>query len=308
MPAAQYGTASVHRVADLDPFAIPLDFIFPGATIPALALHKDALAHAHVDFDNATVLLAIQSHLIRFCGKTILLDACVGGHKGRPLRPEWKERADTSYIANLAIAGCTPDDIDIAMCTHLHADHVGWNTRLESGRWVPTFAKAGYLMSQVEVDHRAKEVAQNPEVNHSSYQDSVLPVLERGLVTLVQPGDEIVGGGTITALPGHAPGQVGLEIAAGQAFAVLWRCYSQPGAGLQSGLVERVLPRSRAGGRDTPRAPRTRSGGKHAPASRPSARRMHAGPCHQHRTQPRFRALISRSVQRRAATESSTSA
>jgi glyoxylase-like metal-dependent hydrolase (beta-lactamase superfamily II) len=216
MLAAQYGTASVHRVVDLDPFAIPLDFIFPGATIEALGPHRQTLAPAHVDFDNATVLIAIQSHLIRFGGKTILLDACVGEHKSRPLRPDWNQRVATSYIANLALAGCKPDDIDIVMCTHLHADHVGWNTRLESGRWVPTFAKARYLMSQVEVDHRAKEFAQDPAVNHGSYQDSVLPVLERGLVTLVQPGDEIVSGGTIIALPGHAPGQVGLEIVAGQ--------------------------------------------------------------------------------------------
>jgi glyoxylase-like metal-dependent hydrolase (beta-lactamase superfamily II) len=204
MPAAQYGTARVHRVVDLDPFAIPLDFIFPGATIEALAPHRDALAPTHVDFDNATILIAIQSHLIRFGGKTILLDACVGEHKARPLRPDWNQRAATSYIANLASAGCAPDDIDIVMCTHLHADHVGWNTRFESGRWVPTFAKARYLMSQVEVDH------------HRSYQDSVLPILERGLVTLVQPGDEIVNGATIIALPGHAPGQVGLEVVAGQ--------------------------------------------------------------------------------------------
>src|SRR5690349_21673030 len=142
MLATQYGTASVHRVIDLDPFTIPLGFIFPGATIEALAPYKDLLAPIHVDFDNGAALIAIQSHLIRFGGKTILLDACVGEHKARPLRPDWNQRTATSYLANLAAAGVTPDDIDIVMCTHLHADHVGWNTRLESGRWVPTFPKA----------------------------------------------------------------------------------------------------------------------------------------------------------------------
>jgi glyoxylase-like metal-dependent hydrolase (beta-lactamase superfamily II) len=99
------------------------------------------------------------------------------------------------------------------MCTHLHADHVGWNTRLESGRWVPTFPKARYLVSQAEADHRANEFASDPEIYHGSYRDSVLPILERGLFSFVHPGDEIVDRGTIVALPGHAPGQVGLELA-----------------------------------------------------------------------------------------------
>ena len=142
----------------------------------------------------AAVLLAVQSHLIRFGGKTILLDACVGEHKPRPARPDWHQRSATNYLANLAAAGCTPDDVDIVMCTHLHADHVGWNTRLDSGRWVPTFAKARYLMSQTEIDHRASEAAAKPEANHGSFQDSVLPVIERGLVTTVEAGDEIVDG------------------------------------------------------------------------------------------------------------------
>jgi glyoxylase-like metal-dependent hydrolase (beta-lactamase superfamily II) len=101
------------------------------------------------------------------------------------------------------------------MCTHLHADHVGWNTRLDSGRWVPTFANARYLMSQAEIDHRASEAEAKAQANHGSFQDSVLPVIERGLVTTVEDGDAIVDGARVLSLPGHAPGQIGLEIAAG---------------------------------------------------------------------------------------------
>ena len=127
MAGARYGSAHVHRVIDLDPFALPLGFLFPGATLEALAPARGTLAGTHIDWANTTVLLAVQSHLIRFGGKTILVDACVGEHKERPARPDWHQRADTHYIANLAAAGCTPDDIDIVMCTHLHADHVGWN-------------------------------------------------------------------------------------------------------------------------------------------------------------------------------------
>ncbi len=114
----------------------------------------------------------------------------------------------------MAAAGCTPDDVDIVMCTHLHADHVGWNTRLESGRWVPTFPKARYLISPIELKHRANEAAARPEANHGSYQDSVLPIIDHGLATMAQAGNEIADGASILALPGHAPGQIGLEVAA----------------------------------------------------------------------------------------------
>lgn len=212
---SRYGSATVSRIVDIDPFPLGLGFLFPGATLEALAHAREALAGTHVDWANGTVLLAVQSHLIRFGGKTILIDACVGEHKQRPARPEWHQRSGTSYMARLAAAGCTPDDIDIVMCTHLHADHVGWNTRLDSGRWVPTFWKARYLISQTEIDHRAKEAAAKPEANHGSFQDSVLPVIEHGLVITVKAGDEFVYGGRILPLPGHAPGQIGLELKAG---------------------------------------------------------------------------------------------
>jgi glyoxylase-like metal-dependent hydrolase (beta-lactamase superfamily II) len=211
-PANRYGSATIHRVIDLDPFPLPLGFLFPGATVAALAPFGEILAGSHVDIANASVLLAIQSHLVRFAGKTILVDACVGEHKQRPMRPDWHQRAGTSYLANLAAAGCSPDDIDVVMCTHLHADHVGWNTRLESGRWVPTFAKARYLVSQAEIDVRAAQAAADPSANHGSYQDSVLPILERGLFDMADAGDEIADGAKLVALPGHAPGQIGLEI------------------------------------------------------------------------------------------------
>jgi len=212
MTAAAH-TLTVHRIVDLDPYAIAIGTLFPGATLDQPNSSARALADRHVDLENGKVLLAIQSHLLRFAGKTILIDSCVGEHKRRPLRPEWNERAGTRYLANLAAAGYRPEQIDMVMCTHLHADHVGWNTRLESGRWVPTFLRARYVMSQREIDQRAQEAAQSSAANHGSYQDSVAPVIEAGLVQVKRPGDEIANGASIVDLAGHAPGQIGLEIA-----------------------------------------------------------------------------------------------
>ena len=214
--AVQSKRISIHQIVDLDLFAIPLETIFPDGRIAALNPFAEALADRHVDFAAGKVLLTIQSHLLRFGGKTVLIDTCVGEHKARPLRPEWNQRSATGYLANLAAAGCAPQDIDIVMCTHLHADHVGWNTRLESGRWVPTFPNARYVMSQREIDQRAQEAANSPAANHGSFQDSVLPILNAGLAQVQKPGDRIVDDALIVDLAGHAPGQIGLDVAAGR--------------------------------------------------------------------------------------------
>jgi glyoxylase-like metal-dependent hydrolase (beta-lactamase superfamily II) len=215
MMTAQYGKATVDRVIDIDPFALPLGFLFPDAQPGALAPHAEALDR-HVDLAAGNILLAVQSHLVRFAGKTILIDTCVGEHKERPARAEWHLRRHTQYLSQLSACGCRPDDIDIVMCTHLHADHVGWNTRLEAGRWVPTFPKAHYLIGRTELDHWREQVATKPAANHASFEDSVLPVVEHGLAVPVEAGSDIVDGGRIVALPGHTPGQIGLELAAGQ--------------------------------------------------------------------------------------------
>ena len=216
------GRVFIQRVIDFDPFALGLDFLFPGATLAALADWRNTLAGTHVDWTNAAVLLAVQSHLVRFGGKTILIDTCVGEHKERPARPEWHRRAGGAYLANLAACPCAPEDVDFVMCTHLHADHVGWNTRLDSGEWVPTFPNARYLMSKVEADQRAAEVVAKPQANHGSFQDSVLPIIARGLADFVAPGDHIVDGAAILALPGHTPGQIGLELDDGSAGRVIF--------------------------------------------------------------------------------------
>jgi len=205
---------AVDRIIDIDPFALPADFLFPSVTAENLKTAAAILPAGHVDFATGDILLAIQSHLIRFAGKTILVDTCVGEHKSRPLRAEWNQRSGTRYLSNLAAAGCRPEQIDFVMCTHLHADHVGWNTRLESGRWGPTFPRARYLMSQRELDQRAHESRQSAAANHGSFQDSVAPLLDADVVDVKKPGDQINDGTMIVDLAGHSPGQIGLKIAA----------------------------------------------------------------------------------------------
>ncbi len=202
----------IQRIIEIDRFALDASFIFPDADLAQVACHAD-LAPNHIDFSAGQVLLGVQSMLLRNGGLNILIDTCVGGCKERPRRAEWHHIAPHIYLSQLAAAGVAPEDIDIVLCTHLHADHVGWNTRLEDGRWVPTFLNARYLVSRTELDHWLNVEARTPGLhNHGSFADSVLPVLEAGLFERVADGFELGRGMHITPLPGHSIGQIGLQL------------------------------------------------------------------------------------------------
>jgi glyoxylase-like metal-dependent hydrolase (beta-lactamase superfamily II) len=205
------GSATIETVVDVDPFALSMDLLFPGHAIADLEPHAAVLAPYHVDFETGNILLAIQSHLVRINGRNILIDTCVGEHKPRPRRPDWDQRTHTDYLQRLAAHGLRPEDIDIVLCTHLHADHVGWNTRLLDGRWVPTFPNARYLIGRREFDHWFETERREPaQHNHGSFADSVSPVADAGLIDLVDDGFELFQGATLKPLPGHTPGQIGL--------------------------------------------------------------------------------------------------
>jgi glyoxylase-like metal-dependent hydrolase (beta-lactamase superfamily II) len=206
------GDVTVDVIVDLECFALSAAQILPGADLDELLPHRHLLAPDHVDFAARTILLGAQAMLVRLPGLTILVDTCVGEHKERPNRPDWHQRSASGFLESLAALGLVPEAIDIVFCTHLHVDHVGWNTRLLDGRWVPTFPKARYLLGRRELEHWQAVVATNPAVNHASFADSVLPILEAGLAELVDDGHEIAPGVTLVPLPGHTGGQMGLRV------------------------------------------------------------------------------------------------
>jgi glyoxylase-like metal-dependent hydrolase (beta-lactamase superfamily II) len=93
--------------------------------------------------------LCFQSYIVETPHHTLLVDSCLGNDKPRP-RPEWHMKSDDTFLRALASAGFSVEDIDYVMCTHLHVDHVGWNTRLLNGEWVPTFPNARYVFAHDE--------------------------------------------------------------------------------------------------------------------------------------------------------------
>jgi glyoxylase-like metal-dependent hydrolase (beta-lactamase superfamily II) len=163
------------------------------------------------------LILCFQSYVVKTPYHTILIDSCIGNDKPRPLRPKWNMKTDETYMRALASAGFSVEDIDFVMCTHLHVDHVGWNTRLEAGRWVPTFPNARYVFAKTEFDYWAE---QNTKTPVPPIVDSVLPVVEAGQAEIVRNDYEIGDHLRILPTPGHTPGHVAFALGRGRDDAV----------------------------------------------------------------------------------------
>jgi glyoxylase-like metal-dependent hydrolase (beta-lactamase superfamily II) len=178
-----------------------------------LAGHMNWLAPTYFELSSGRSISSIHSWVLRTEKQVILIDSCTGNHKDRPGWPGF-HMLDIPYLDRLAAAGVRPEEVDVVLCTHLHVDHVGWNTRLSDGKWVPTFPNAKYVMSKL--DHEFYSMAaKNPAtkaLTRNVYQDSVLPIVEAGLASLVDGTEEIDEGLRLIPAPGHTPGQVCLTL------------------------------------------------------------------------------------------------
>ena len=146
------GDLTIHRIIEQETTFLPALDLLPGLTPDRLAENRPWMKKAGAIDDNDVLILCFQSYIVTTPHHTILIDSCIGNDKPRPLRPKWNMKTDDTYMRGLKAAGFSVGDIDFVMCTHLHVDHVGWNTRLENGRWVPTFPKARYVFARSEFD------------------------------------------------------------------------------------------------------------------------------------------------------------
>src|ERR1700735_3973092 len=151
------GDLTIHRIIEQETTFLPALDLLPGLTPELLAENRSWMQRAGARDPNNVLILCFQSSVLKTPNPTILVDSRIGTDKPRPLRPKWNMKTDDTYLRALANAGFSVEDIDFVMCTHLHVDHVGWNTRLEGGRWVPTFPKARYVFSKAESDYWAEQ-------------------------------------------------------------------------------------------------------------------------------------------------------
>ena len=223
LPAAmlqrRLGDITIDRIIETetaDPFFDPLEF-FPETTAEHWAPHKAWMEPTAMDPGSGKLVLAIQSFLVRTRHHTIVVDTCVGDGKPRSM-PRWNMTSSGRWLQNLAGAGVRPEAVDYVLCTHLHRDHVGWNTRLVDGRWVPTFPNATYLFSRKEFAYWEKERDLRP---NEGFGDSVLPIVEAGRVQWVASDFRLDDDVCLESTPGHTPDHMSVRLSSKGAQAVI---------------------------------------------------------------------------------------
>jgi glyoxylase-like metal-dependent hydrolase (beta-lactamase superfamily II) len=212
------GAATITRVTE-QTFGIDAARLFPDFDASEWRANATWLLPEHADAALTSAQLSVHTWVVRLNGRVILVDTGCGNGKDRPFGAIFHQ-LDTPYLARLAAAGVQPEDVDLVLITHLHVDHVGWNTRLVDGQWVPTFPNARYVFAAAERAYYETPAAADRMM---VFDDSVLPVIRAGLADEI--GDE---GGTylpgirFLPTPGHCVGHMSIEIASDGERALFW--------------------------------------------------------------------------------------
>ena len=202
MPQWKVGDVRITRIQELE--APGLGWLLPDATPENLAGIDWIGPFLSADGD---ALASVHALLIEAPGRTVVVDTCVGNDKERSI-PYWSG-LQTSFLADLEAAGPGVAAVDAVVCTHLHIDHVGWNTRLVDGRWVPTFENARYLLGRTEWEHWSRE---DDAEQQQILADSVRPIFDADQVDLVESDHRICDELWLEPTPGHTPGHVSVRI------------------------------------------------------------------------------------------------
>ena len=214
----QLGAMQINRIVEYKSSEYVRTSFFPTSTPEDWVQHESWMKPHAMDTDTGNLTLIMQAYLVRTRHHNIIVDTCVGDHKPRPSRANWHMQSRGTVPANLAAAGISPEQIDYVFCTHMHVDHVGWNTRLQDGRWVPMFPNAKYIFSKKELQYW-EALPRDERTAH--FVDSVLPIVEAGQAVLVENtyalNDEV----WLEPTPGHTPDHVSVRLSSNGAQAVI---------------------------------------------------------------------------------------
>jgi glyoxylase-like metal-dependent hydrolase (beta-lactamase superfamily II) len=213
MASWRVGSATLHKVVEVE---------FPLSVAGALRTSDTGLLDRHPWLPprhagtGGVFPMSFHSVVIDTGDRRIVVDTCIGNDRTTiPQLPTLR----TGYLDALKDIGCSPESVDTVICTHLHFDHVGWNTRLVDGAWVPTFPNARYVIPRREWEFWS--TADSASIGRSDLGDTLSPVFDAGLVDLV-PGDHRVADGVrLEPAPGHTPGQVAVVVESAGARAVV---------------------------------------------------------------------------------------
>ncbi len=213
MKTLNIGNVRVDRVQDWAGPLFEVANFWPAGNWDAIEGERDWMEpHFLLPKDKMTkgVLNAsLHTYVIRTPRFNILVDTCLGNDKQRHAIPDWNG-LNTDYLAKIARLGLKPEEVHYVMCTHLHFDHVGWNTKLENGRWVPTFPNARYIFHKAEYEYWQQN--QDSHGLDGAFGDSILPVVEAGRADLVKGDFAIDDSLWLEPSPGHTPGHVCINL------------------------------------------------------------------------------------------------
>ncbi len=200
------GDATITSVVEDEILHLPPEFLFPGATAAEVLAHPWAIP----DFadEQGNIAMRTQALIVETNGRTVLVDPCVGNLK--PRAQFFWDRQVWPFMERFAAAGFTPGAVDTVVHTHVHADHVGWDTHLLDDRWVPTFTNARHLYTEAEMAFARATVDEPMMIN--VFHDSIEPVIDAGLADLVAPDADLGDGLRFESTPGHTPGHVSMWI------------------------------------------------------------------------------------------------
>ena len=215
----QIGKVKITRVVEMEVTG-GSRFILPDATREAVRGYRWLYPHFMDDAGN--LVMSIHALVVDTGERRIVVDTCIGNDKQRAI-PTWSN-LQTSFLADLETAGYPPASVDTVLCTHLHVDHVGWNTMLVDGEWIPTFPEARYLVAETEWRYW-----RDVESSRDVLADSVRPVLDAGLVDFVAMDYRLCDEVWLEPTPGHTPGHVSVHIASdGEDALITGDCIHHP--------------------------------------------------------------------------------
>jgi glyoxylase-like metal-dependent hydrolase (beta-lactamase superfamily II) len=205
------GAVRVERVVESEePILDPLQ-MFPDATPADLETQMAWLAPRFYDPATRLLMVPIQGFLLRVRGRHIVVDTCVGDCKQRERAMFHQQQR--GWLSHLAALGVPPERVDYVVCTHFHVDHVGWNTRLQDGRWVPAFPNARYLFTHEEWEYwRSADGLRAMERTGDYMADSVLPIAQAGLADFVRMDHQLLPEVRLIPAAGHTPGFVCVDV------------------------------------------------------------------------------------------------
>jgi len=202
------GDVEIWRIVEVNAHQDPFAMLLQGGS-PELAKQYDWL-FPHFATPEGEMKISFQAFVMKAGGKRIMVDTCLGNDRPMPF-PVF-DHLQTSFLDDIASVGCPAESIDIVLCTHLHFDHTGWNTRLVDGKWVPTFPNARYLFGKAEWEDLLAHLPDGGGHFVGHVPDAIMPVIDGGLVDFIGDNYRVTPEVTLFPTPGHTAGHVSVRI------------------------------------------------------------------------------------------------